>query len=746
MTTPGSFGPSAHLASHVGRRRVLASCLDDEPDDLEARSFESRVPRDRLPPVVDLRRWLPPVETESDLGGSAASALSCAVEYLVTRGTGRHVDVSRLFVYYNQRLWGRHVREDRGASIRSGIRVLSRLGVPSERAWPYAIDLFAVQPPEGVYVAAARHRIADWAKLPIDLDALRGALAGGLPVVTSVRVGPEFVDLGASGRVPLAAVPAGEGRHAVLLVGYSSADRVFVARNSWGADWGHGGYCYLPFELLLAPGAVGACWVVRTSAGLAFEASEHAAPDLASLPKAPPAGAPASAPAPGALFPPAAFPHATGAGAPAPGALFPASAFPALGASGGAPPAVPPPPTAAPPPAAAPAAPAGLPGAGPGWMSLLGSAAAVVGGTKTPLQLALDLATQHSGGLVAKYTGSDMAGRVVGGLVGQVAPTVAAPGGFSSLSLASLGTAVAGAAFGGGAPQGGPPTPGGQLLPGGPPAPPAVDPGVLLGADLSPRILAILEAATPPTAVARHAWDDGWDEEVVPAAPQARAPAAVAPAAVAPAAVAPPPAAPLAAAPAPSAAGDPATQALAERWRALGGEAGPLGRPTGGERALGGGGRAVVCERGAVVWSRAHGAHDVRTTILETWLRTGAESGPLGYPTAGEARAEHGAATARLGRFERGLVVDWEGSHDLPPFLLLSGDAAFDAWVAAGAERGPAGVPVGAPLDLGTGERILPCAAGAVGWSPTHGTAVLTGEQYAAWRSAIERAAAGRAR
>jgi len=36
----------------------------------------------------------------------------------------------------------------------------------------------------------------------------------------------------------------------MLCVGYSDTDQVFIVRNSWGASWGHNGYCYIPYEYM----------------------------------------------------------------------------------------------------------------------------------------------------------------------------------------------------------------------------------------------------------------------------------------------------------------------------------------------------------------------------------------------------------------------------------------------------------------------------------------------------------------
>lgn len=43
------------------------------------------------------------------------------------------------------------------------------------------------------------------------------------------------------------------GHHAMLCVGYSDKHQVFIVRNSWSENWGHGGYCYIPYSYLANP-------------------------------------------------------------------------------------------------------------------------------------------------------------------------------------------------------------------------------------------------------------------------------------------------------------------------------------------------------------------------------------------------------------------------------------------------------------------------------------------------------------
>ena len=40
------------------------------------------------------------------------------------------------------------------------------------------------------------------------------------------------------------------GGHAVCLVGYDDAHNWFIARNSWGPNWGDHGYFYMPYQVI----------------------------------------------------------------------------------------------------------------------------------------------------------------------------------------------------------------------------------------------------------------------------------------------------------------------------------------------------------------------------------------------------------------------------------------------------------------------------------------------------------------
>lgn len=61
------------------------------------------------------------------------------------------------------------------------------------------------------------------------------------------------------------------GWHAMLCVGYSDKDRMFIVRNSWGAAWGDQGYCYIPYDYVMHSDHNGHdSWIIKAVNDLDF--------------------------------------------------------------------------------------------------------------------------------------------------------------------------------------------------------------------------------------------------------------------------------------------------------------------------------------------------------------------------------------------------------------------------------------------------------------------------------------------
>lgn len=203
-----------------------------------------------LPDAVDLRSLCPDIYDQGSLGSCTANALAFAIEFLLLRQQRANIPTplgplrpSRLAIYFDERVMEGTVPTDAGAVIGDGVHVLATEGWIRESDWPYDVTKFA-EPPGGY---CTTDRLADFTSLPHDIDAIRGKLAMGFPVVFGVQVYSQ-IETAPGGAVALPTGGTSIGGHALALVGYDHARRVFLLRNSWGTAWGQAGYGTIPYD------------------------------------------------------------------------------------------------------------------------------------------------------------------------------------------------------------------------------------------------------------------------------------------------------------------------------------------------------------------------------------------------------------------------------------------------------------------------------------------------------------------
>lgn len=224
------------------------------PDIPDQRDYLYRAIRPvvKLPKEVDLREHCSMVEDQSRLGSCTAQALAGNLEFLDNIIDHIYTDVSRLFIYYNERVLIDTVEYDSGAMLRDGIKTLKNDGACEESTWPYIIERFAKKPPRRCYEKARAHRIVSYHRIET-LREMLICLAEGFPFVFGFTVYESF-ETERVARTGVVNMPKKKesaiGGHAVMAVGYNQRKKRFLARNSWGKRWGMGGYFTMPFEYM----------------------------------------------------------------------------------------------------------------------------------------------------------------------------------------------------------------------------------------------------------------------------------------------------------------------------------------------------------------------------------------------------------------------------------------------------------------------------------------------------------------
>jgi C1A family cysteine protease len=239
------------------------------PDTPDMRDYMLAVaPAKTLPATVSLRKQMPPVYDQGQLGSCTANSIGAVLEFNELKQKEKDAAVpSRLFIYYNERVMEGTVNQDSGAEIRDGIKSVAQLGAPPETMWPYVINKFATKPPAKVYKAAKKHEALRYARVSQDQIAVQSVLASGFPIAFGFTVYESFeTDVGRSGIVPMPRPSESTlGGHAVVAVGYKHIkNQLYIeCRNSWGPDWADHGYFWLPSAYVTSHRLATDFWVIE---------------------------------------------------------------------------------------------------------------------------------------------------------------------------------------------------------------------------------------------------------------------------------------------------------------------------------------------------------------------------------------------------------------------------------------------------------------------------------------------------
>ena len=264
------WGPQ-NVPVSAGQITTVNASMDpidtNEPDDpserglglrrLDVQAYQSahiiRADPVALPSSVDLSVDTPIPGNQGSQGSCVGWAVAYAVKTYqerIERGwpltDDRHV-MSPAYVYNQIKVPGG------GAYFVDAFTLLVEQGVSSWAQMPYDPLNDRTQPSSRARAEAANYKIADWGTVlrnthAVFVQEIKRHLVAGDPVLIGVPVYPDFEYLSETNPVYDDDAGASRGAHAIVIVGYDDRRSAFKIANSWGTEWGIGGYGWIDYD------------------------------------------------------------------------------------------------------------------------------------------------------------------------------------------------------------------------------------------------------------------------------------------------------------------------------------------------------------------------------------------------------------------------------------------------------------------------------------------------------------------
>lgn len=243
-------------------KKLLSRWVPDLPDN---RDFKYKRGVKKLPLKVDLRKVCSAIEDQGELGSCTGHAISSGIESEIVINKFRNIQISRLFIYFQERKIEGTISSDAGASIRDGVKACATIGACNETYWPYDPKRFKLEPSSSAYADASGRKLSKYERVN-GLAGMLDCLASGHPVIFGFTVYSSFMsdDLAKRGIMsyPKKSEKC-EGGHAVLAVGYDQKSEMVLVKNSWGTSWGMLGYFWMPYKVISNRNMSDDFWTVR---------------------------------------------------------------------------------------------------------------------------------------------------------------------------------------------------------------------------------------------------------------------------------------------------------------------------------------------------------------------------------------------------------------------------------------------------------------------------------------------------
>ena len=210
---------------------------------------------------VDLTKWFPPVFSQENIGSCVANSTVGAI--MAQMAHKQNVDpskiemLSRLFVYWCARDLETppDTDVDAGTRIRLAFNSLNILGVCSEKTYIYDVLNVNIRPTILAFREAVANTISAYYRIDATGDdrlvQVKQALSSGCPIVFGTALSDSYRNVN-DDTVIQPPTDNFIGNHAQIIVAWSNSKQAFKIRNSWGANWGISGYCWMSPDYIKA--------------------------------------------------------------------------------------------------------------------------------------------------------------------------------------------------------------------------------------------------------------------------------------------------------------------------------------------------------------------------------------------------------------------------------------------------------------------------------------------------------------
>jgi hypothetical protein len=203
-----------------------------------------------FPSRVDFKPDTESVDDQKSWGSCVAHAGQTALEIAFSRAR-TPIDLSRAYLYHwVQKYAGTLGTKDGGYPVHLGA-IIENNGCCLEVDWPY--DKAGTIPPESIRAMGQSIFPANSTKYTRlrTVEQIKRALCMGKPVVFGMVTHQSFSRLSGPWTAHAWDITAPQtGGHAVCCIGYDDQAKRLLCENSWGSQWGDGGFFGMPYAFV----------------------------------------------------------------------------------------------------------------------------------------------------------------------------------------------------------------------------------------------------------------------------------------------------------------------------------------------------------------------------------------------------------------------------------------------------------------------------------------------------------------